>query len=190
MGLRRNWKSAGCPPSPPLGFPPAPPDPALQAQAPAIPTAGGRGPSSARLYSARLLSSGSSCRISKRLFLPGARYSGTASSSTSSTASGPPSLSARRTGDGEGHEQWPLADPGIPAPGWSPLWPAVPPTTQRDSGGSLWERAGGLGRCHTAPRPSGGASRDHQACSSSGPDVHKGPFPESETKGWGSEDFK
>ncbi|KAK2107927.1 hypothetical protein P7K49_013092, partial [Saguinus oedipus] len=63
-------------------------------------TAGGGGPSSACLYSARLPSSGSSRCISKRLFLPGARYSGTASSSTWSTAGGPPSLSARRTCQG------------------------------------------------------------------------------------------
>lgn len=78
-----------------------------------IPTASGRDPRSTRLYLARLSSSGSSCWISGRLFLPGARYPGTASSSTSSGGGCPPSLSVRRTGVGEAGEQMPPAILGI-----------------------------------------------------------------------------
>lgn len=79
------------------------PVPPLHSQDLCIPTAGGRAPNSTRLYLARLSSSGSSCWISRRLFLPGARYPGTASSSTSSGGSCSLSLSVRRTG-GQGGE--------------------------------------------------------------------------------------
>lgn len=63
----------------------------------AIPIMGGRGPSSACLYLTKLTSPGSSCQIASMLFFPGAWYSGTISSSTSSDGVGSPSLSAKRT---------------------------------------------------------------------------------------------
>lgn len=128
VGQAGIWGGAtctACPAAPPRRSPLGPgPKP--------IPTTGGRVPSSARLYWARLWSSGSSCRISSTLFFPGAWYSGTASSTASSSAAGPPSLSARRTGVGEGASAAPTADPGSCALLELPPWTAVPPTARRD----------------------------------------------------------